>query len=560
MTNPPSDDPAQEATRIYESFSSSAASVGSLCTPSDAPHARVAIVSDQTGAESAERVETLRTRLRAATIVILFGFAIYLVRSYFYDRPLQGFHTLVVVSLTGLVGVLSSRQELTYQHFRWLEMAIFGLPVIFFVPYHYFCVLQQAEAKDAVGLVAVYKNVSSYWFCLLVIYGLFVPNDWRRAAKAVTPMVILPVLVGVAARFADPLIAEHLDIQQLSDTAMVLVVGALCASYGAEVISSLRAEATEAKQFGQYRLMEPLGKGGMGEVFKAEHQLLKRPCAIKLIRAERAGDPQALARFEREVRTTARLTHWNTIDIYDYGRTDDGTFYYVMEYLPGKSLRDVIQLAGQLSPARTVYLLCQVCDALSEAHAASFIHRDINPNNIFITQRGQVYDVAKLLDFGLVKSISEDSQEADITRTGTVSGTPKYMAPEQSFGERQAQIASDIYSLGAVAFTMLTGSPPFDGKSIMAIIVSHARDPVPPLRQLNDAVSEELEAVVLKCLEKQPEDRYENVEALRAALTSCPLTDEWTQGDAKLWWQAAKHAPTANAESGPTDRIGHSDT
>ena len=169
--------------------------------------------------------------------------------------------------------------------------------------------IQQMEANDPVGIVAIYKNVTSYWFCLLVIYGLYVPNRWKRAALAVTPMVILPVATGVVAGLVHPMIGEHLDFRQISDTAMALCVGALCASYGAEVISSLRKEALDAKQFGQYRLLEQLGQGGMGEVYKAEHQLLKRPCAIKLIRPEHTSDPSMLARFEREVRTTAKLTH-----------------------------------------------------------------------------------------------------------------------------------------------------------------------------------------------------------------------------------------------------------
>lgn len=554
---PDQSDPALEPTR---KFVKSDTSLPVVPHPSGAEsqHARVAIVSGRQSSRSSHELETLRARLKAATIVILFGFAIYLVRSYFDDRPLQGFHTFVVVALTAIVGVLSGRNDLTHQHLRWLEIAIFGIPVLFFTPYHYFCILQEAEAGNAVGVVAIFKNVASYWWVLLVIYGLYVPNTWQRAAIVVTPMVLLPTLAGVAARFAHPLVAEHLGFQQLSDTLMVMCVGALCASYGAEVIKSLREEAYEAQHFGQYRLMEPLGKGGMGEVYKAEHQLLKRPCAIKLIRPEHAGDPQMLARFEREVRTTARLTHWNTIDIYDYGRTDDGTFYYVMEFLPGKSLKDVIADSRKMSPARTVHLLVQICDALSEAHAKSFIHRDINPNNIFVTHLGGVYDVAKLLDFGLVKSVAGkgDGTEANLTMTGTVTGTPKYMAPEQSFSEGEPHVYSDIYSLGAVAYAMLTGYPPFDGANVMAIIMAHARDPVRKPTELNPKIPVELENVVLRCLEKRPEDRYPTAESLREALLACPLDAEWTQRDASAWWagvETESKPQSVSAASAPTE-------
>lgn len=519
----------------------------------------VAIVTGKGESLSAQARETLRTRLRAGAYVVLFGFAIYLIRSYFDDRPLQGLHTLVVFTLTVSIAVLSSRMDLTTRQLRLLELAIYGVPAVFFVPYQYYCVVQQLDANDAVGIVSIYKSVSCYWICLIVIYGLFVPNSWRRAACAVGPMVVLPVVTGVVVGVNHPMVAQHLNASELTDTGMVLCVAALCAIYGCEVIQSLREEAREAKEFGQYHLLKPIGQGGMGEVYQAEHRLLKRPCAIKLIRAEHAGDPLALARFEREVRSTAKLSHWNTIDIYDYGRTDDGTFYYVMEYLPGMNLRDVIKAAGALSPARSVNILCQICSALSEAHAAGLIHRDINTNNIFITMRGGIFDVAKLLDFGLVKTAS-DSGDTQLTMLGTVSGTPAYMSPEQASTELTPDERSDIYSLGAVAYVMLTGRVPFDGPSVMDVIISHARDPVTPPRELNSSIPEELENIVMKCLEKHPEDRFRSADNLREALLECPIDDAWSQKDASSWWSNREDstmnetdpdlAPTRNIQIG----------
>ncbi len=206
---------------------------------------------------------------------------------------------------------------------------------------------------------------------------------------------------------------------------------ALVATYAVHIINSARREAFKARQFGQYRLLERLGGGGMGEVFRAEHVLLKRPCAIKLIKAANEAERHAIARFEKEVKATAKLTHWNTVEIYDYGRTDDGTFYYVMELLPGMSLEDLVEKHGPLPPARVVYLLRQVCGALQEAHLAGLIHRDIKPANIFAAQRGGVYDVAKLLDFGLVKQRANESDGETASRE-SVSGTPLYMSPEQA--------------------------------------------------------------------------------------------------------------------------------
>ena len=183
---------------------------------------------------------------------------------------------------------------------------------------------------------------------------------------------------------------------------MILLILAVGSAFGARTISRLRRQVAEARQLGQYRLRRRIGAGGMGEVYLAEHQLLKRPCAVKLIRPDDVADPRALERFEREVRLTATLSHPNTVEIYDYGRTEDGTYYYVMEYLPGLSLAELVERHGPLPPGRVVYLLRQVCGALREAHAAGLIHRDIKPSNIFAARRGGMDDVAKLLDFGLV--------------------------------------------------------------------------------------------------------------------------------------------------------------
>lgn len=498
--------------------------------------APVAIVTGEDQTLSSHQQELLRGRLRAAAIVILFGFGIYLVRSYFETRPLQGLHTLVVCGLMAAIALLVSSVRLSTAQLRWLELGIFGAPALFFVPYHYYCVVSLAQPGMEVEMVAIYKNVASYWFCLLVIYGIFVPNGWKRTAIIVSPMVILPVAVALMARHNNEFVREHLTPLQITDTGMILIVGALCAAYGAHVIHSLRREADEARQFGQYRLGALIGSGGMGEVYRAEHQLLKRPCAIKLIRPESMQNPAMLARFEREVQTTASLTHWNTIEIYDYGRTESGVFYYVMEYLPGMSLSQMLKRTGPLPPARVVNLLKQICAALSEAHSKAFIHRDITSGNIFVTHRGGCYDVAKLLDFGLVKYVSSEN-EKNVTQTGTFTGTPKYMSPEQASREVRPDARSDLYSLGVVAYVMLTGKPPFDGNSMMNVLIAHARDPVPALRSVNAGIPESLEKVILRCLEKHPNDRYQSAAELSAALESCELDDSWSQNDASGWWR-----------------------
>jgi len=273
----------------------------------------------------------------------------------------------------------------------------------------------------------------------------------------------------------------------------------------------------------------------MGEVYLAEHRMLKRPCAVKLIRAEHAGDPRVLARFEREVRTTAQLSHWNTVEIFDYGRTEDGALYYVMEYLPGLNLEDLLQRHGPLPAERVIHLMRQTCHGLSEAHATGLIHRDIKPGNIFAAQRGGRYDVVKLLDFGLVKPVAE-IPSARLTQEGAISGTPLFMSPEQARGLVEIDARSDIYSLGAVAYALLIGRPPFERTNPLEVMIAHAHDDVTPPSELRADVPADLERVILRCLAKMPEDRFQDTDSLEQALAECAAADQWTHSHAARWW------------------------
>ena len=251
----------------------------------------------------------------------------------------------------------------------------------------------------------------------------------------------------------------------------------------------------------------------MGEVYLAEHLLMKRPCAIKIIRPEKTGNRRVLARFEREVRATAKLSHWNTIDIFDYGRAADGTFYYVMEYLPGLSLAQMVDSYGPLAPERVIFLLSQTCDALSEAHAAGLIHRDIKPANIFVARRGGHYDVAKLLDFGMVKPMG-GIESVDLSIEGSITGSPLFMSPEQALGTREPDVRSDIYSLGVVGYFLLSGRPPFESQRPIQVLFSHANQKPVPLSIVAREVPKDLESVIMRCMEKQPEDRYQSAAEL----------------------------------------------
>lgn len=478
----------------------------------------------------------LHQRLRAASIVVCAGFGLFLIRSYFVPRPLQGFHTLLVFIEGACIALLTYPRTYTLKQLRLFELVIFGLPILFFVPYQHLFMLNEANRGNAALTLAAFKSVALYWLVTMVFYGLIVPNTWRRAAAIIVPLTLLQPLAALLAKPWHVLINEVLTLDQVSDVLLVLMVGAICSIYGTFVMNSLRQEAIEARRFGQYRLLTPLGEGAMGQVYLAEHRLLKRPCAIKLIHPNEAGKAGALLRFEREVRATAQLTHWNTIKVYDYGCTDDGTFYYVMEYLQGMDLAEVLRLNGPLPAARVVHLWRQLCQALREAHANGLIHRDIKPSNVIVTKLGHEYDVVKLLDFGLVKPLDQQRDE-QLTMAGSIAGTPRFMSPEQGTGEPDLDARSDIYSLGVVAYLLLTGRSPYERATPMETIVAHIRDPLTPPSTLRPDIPADLEAVVLRCLEKRRDKRFPHIESLGEALDACECARQWTQLDARAWWK-----------------------
>ena len=310
------------------------------------------------------------------------------------------------------------------------------------------------------------------------------------------------------------------------------------------------AAMARAKRLGQYTLEEKIGSGGMGDVYRASHALLRRPTAIKLLLPGRGGSAE-LARFEREVQTTSQLTHPNTVAIYDYGRTPDGLFYYAMEYLPGKQLAELIAEHGPLPAGRVVQFLLQISSSLAEAHDAGLVHRDVKPANVIICERGGIADFVKVLDFGIVKSISDDV-ETGVTRVGMFAGTPDYASPEQIRG-KDVDGRSDIYSLGALAYFALTGAAPFAGDSPLEVCRAHlSKVPESFASRGVATVPAELEAVVMRCLAKDPDDRFASMLELRRALRALQLEAQWTQSDARHWWREHEEGSDTNAEA-PTN-------
>lgn len=316
----------------------------------------------------------------------------------------------------------------------------------------------------------------------------------------------------------------------------------------------MREAVVAAGQLGQYALEEKIGEGGMGSVFRGRHSMMRRPAAIKLLEPSKTTEV-SVARFEREVQLTSQLNHPNTITIYDYGRTDEGVFYYAMEYLDGMSLEALVEKFGPQPDGRVIHLLRQVCGSLVEAHAQGLIHRDIKPANIMLTRRGGVCDYVKLLDFGLVKAIDAQRQRT-LTAADAITGTPLYLPPESISDSEAADARSDLYSLGGVAYYLLTGHAVFEGGSVMDIIRQHVEAvPVPPSQRTKQSISPDLEQLILQCLAKMPSERPQSAAELSAALGKCQPARPWNSDDASAWWLAFASPAPSDAASTATRTI-----
>jgi serine/threonine-protein kinase len=450
---------------------------------------------------------------------------------------LIGLRYLLAVAVAGL---LASKAPLSRGQLRAVEYVLFlGLTLILMISEYFVGLdLMHRGLKYVPITLAFVKDGVIQMLALMMMYGTLIPNRPAVAARVLLAMFVGPVATSFLLRLhpgAASVVAQLNAAEEAGSNILFLAVGAALAAYCAFLLNSLRTELHEARKFGQYKLVRKLGAGGMGEVYLAEHALLKRTCALKLIKAEASADPVALARFEREVQSSAQLAHHNTIAIFDYGHAGDGTFYYVMEYLQGMSLADMLTRYGPLPAGRVIYIFRQVCAGLAEAHGLGLIHRDLKPANVFIAVQGGETDVAKVLDFGLVKPTREPEAIA-LTADMTVSGTPLYMAPEQAMADRSLDARADIYALGVVMYQMLTGQPPFRGDSPFAVMMAHARDPVVPPSTIRPGVPSDLEAVVLRCLAKKPGDRYPNVKALAESLAACAAAADWGPNRADAWW------------------------
>ena len=354
------------------------------------------------------------------------------------------------------------------------------------------------------------------------------------------------------AAYPPPLLPNTLQFFFLFVFPYLLVV--VMAYVGARVLFALGNEVRKARELGSYRLLERLGQGGMGEVWRARHRLLARPAAIKLIRPSAAPSiigSEAASRFEREAQAIASLRSPHTVNLFDFGIADDGTFYYVMELLDGLDAERIVNKFGPMPAGRVIHVIRQVCHSLSEAESISLVHRDIKPANIVLCRYGEDYDFVKVLDFGIVKAIHEPgTAEAAPTLTAltaehVVHGTPAFIAPEQVLGGLPVDNRADIYGTGCLTYWLLTGQLVFTGDTPMQLLIQHAQAmPEPPSARTELPIPKELDAIVLACLAKNPSDRPQTARELARRLEAVPVRGEWTPELARAWWETHQPVPS----------------
>jgi hypothetical protein len=408
-----------------------------------------------------------------------------------------------------------------------------------------------------------------------VTFGIGVVNQWYPVALAgrlswiCVVILLFPMLVPGSTRMVlvgsflaasmDPVgilitRARGVEVPSLSLVAWTYLPNYICAVLAvipSKILAHLGRKVTRARQLGSYRLVEQIGRGGMGEVWRAEHRLFARPAAIKLITTQRLEEASSVAeeRFRREAQAAAALRSPHTIQLYDFGITRDRRPYYVMELLEGCDLESLVKRYGAQPAARVAYILRQACHSLAEAHAAGLVHRDIKPANLHLGRLGLDYDFVKVLDFGLVKRQNDPSGDVQLTAPEAISGTPAYMAPEMASGE-PVDGRADLYALACVGYFLVTGQRIFEGTHPMQVLIQHLRsDPMPPSERLGRPVPAELERLLMQCLAKNPSDRPPDAAGVADALRSAGA-DEWSQADARRWWEST-FAPT-RAEAQPT--------
>ncbi len=379
---------------------------------------------------------------------------------------------------------------------------------------------------------------------IILIAPLLVPVAWNlRLGTTIASALAFPITLFIARAAGTPLPSTGIEVLLMGSVA----VCATLALIAAKVVGNLSAEVTSARkavqEMGSYHMIEELGRGGMGQVWRAEHRMLARPSAIKIIRPDNLKESNAdrrrvaLLRFEREARATAALTSPHTVQVFDFGLTHDGAFYYVMELLDGLDLMEIVKRHGALPPERVVHLVRQICESLAEAHSHGLVHRDLKPNNIMACKIGGRHDFAKVLDFGLVQHTDweRDSDASRLTLDGALLGTPAFMPPEMAMGDTDVDARADVYALGCLLYWLIVGRPPFLGTTAMATILMHVQEAPPRVSDMVP-IPRELDALVLACMQKDAAQRPSDAGAMLKILNEVEMEREWTEQHANAWW------------------------
>ncbi|MGF1468727.1 MAG: serine/threonine-protein kinase [Sandaracinaceae bacterium] len=376
----------------------------------------------------------------------------------------------------------------------------------------------------------------------ILVFPLVVPSSkGQRFLTTVFDLALMPFAVLLGRWMVDlpPLPAGNYLLLLPTAVAGGIALGA------SRILHRLTMTVSQAQQLGSYELVERLGGGGMGEVWRAQHRFLVRPAAVKVVRPDALHEDagRILARFEREAQATSVLRSPHTVQLYDFGRTEDGAFYYAMELLDGLNLEQLVEQFGPVPPERAVALMRQACASLAEAHHHNLIHRDVKPSNVFVARLGLEHDFVKVLDFGLVK---EEQGAGDNSLSGDqqAAGTPAYLSPEQALGG-PVDARTDVYGLGCVAYWLLTGRLLFDAPSRLAMAIAHVQEePVPPSARSELPIPAALDELVLSCLAKEPPKRPPSAAALAERLAAIPCSSRWTEVEARRWWDL--HVPSVH--------------
>jgi hypothetical protein len=456
-----------------------------------------------------------------------------------YPMPPSYFLAMALSVVLGLaIYILSRTRKLN-------SLLILDIGLIFEVV-GAFCIGVIVASRDAVPRTwDISPGGIPFW---ITVFVLVVPNTPGKTALAAFASASMAPIALLVERFADnqPAPAALSLLARTFPNLLAAVIAMILSKF----VYNLGRDVAKAREMGSYRLVELLGRGGMGEVWRAEHRLLARPAAIKLIQPEVLGGADSnersahLRRFEREAQATAMLSSPHTIQLYDFGIAEDGVFYYVMELLHGVDLETLVEKYGPLAPERVAHVLSQVCSSLEEAHQDGLVHRDVKPANIFTCQYGLEYDFVKVLDFGIAKSTQNMSQRTTTLSGDSITGTPGFMAPEMALG-REVDARADIYAIGCVGYWLLTGRFVFEEETFVATLLAHAnKPPIPPSQRTEIEIPRELEELVMWCLQKDPRDRPSTAGEIRKRIDQSGLADSWTAERAEKWWKL--HMPEKN--------------